>query len=33
MVEGPPWSFLADEFGLAQSDDRFGEGVIVGIAD
>ena len=32
LVEVAPWSLRADEFGLVQADDRFGEGVIVGIA-
>ena len=32
LVEVAPWSLLADEFCLVQADDRFGEGVIVGIA-
>ena len=32
MVKVPPWSFLSDEFCLVQSDDGFGEGIIVGVA-
>ena len=32
MVEVPPWSFLSDEFGLVQSDNGFGEGIVVGVA-
>ena len=32
LVEVSPWSLLSDEFCLVQADDRFGEGVIVGIA-
>ena len=32
VVEVPPWSFLSDEFCLVQADNRFGEGIIVGVA-
>ena len=30
-VEVPPWSFLSDEFGVAQTDDRRGHSVVVGV--
>ena len=32
MVKVPPWSPFVDEFCLVQADDRFGEGIIVGVA-
>ena len=32
LIPVPPWSPLSDEFCLVKADDRFGQGVIVGIA-
>jgi len=33
VVEASPGSSLADDFGLVEPDDGFGEGVVIGIAD
>ena len=30
-AEVPPWSFLSDGYGLAQTDDRRGHSVVVGV--
>ena len=30
-AEVPPWSFLSDRYGLAQTDDRRGHSVVVGV--
>ena len=32
VVEAAPGSAVADEFGLVEPDDRFGERVVVGVA-
>jgi len=31
VVESSSWASVADQFGLVETDDRLGEGVIVGI--
>ena len=33
VVEVFPWSSLTDDFGLEEPDHRFGEGVVMGVAD
>lgn len=33
LFNGPPWTAGFDQFGLEQADDRFGQGVVIGIAD
>ena len=32
VVEAPPRPQVADEFGLVEADDRFGQGVVLGVA-
>ncbi len=32
VVEVPPGSFVADQFGLVQPDYRLGQGIVVGVA-